>query len=568
MINRFIRQIWRSALLSHAMALALISALLAGPWFIATQTIFGIGQLNYGLLQIEQSFVGQLIEKAKAFFEPFGSLIFGDVSANPTKAWIIFTLGLLIWLSFIMRAMTRMHPTGAVNLPGHFFKRWISALNLPIVGLVAAFVVVWALGKMSGPPLDFAQGHFGAVFGILAVISTSVFLFFLYGWLPRWKAGFLVRALISFSIAFVILGLTAASKYAVTLYQLAGLLEQGKFAFVALVSWSFVAWLTVLFGAQLIIFFSAENAMAEVSVSAAQEMDLALASLRELGHLSEDRKWTSSERLSNQTGCKYAAVKQVMSRLEEYRIVKGNGKDSWALVEDLGDVTLKDVGLAMGTYLDSETSLRLGGMDPVTERSLQALSPEWEQDLYSAFRGIAPDLMELDNQGTTLPVASPEVSKRVEEEPDLDLELVEVSEMNAEETETEAFDLNEEIEEEPEVLDTESLELTELQAEKVQENERPPPIPVQTTFASADSADDNTIETEDEIAWFVEEHVVGDRDAQGFSGISSSTAEHPWFRETAVFADNGSEEVEELEPIEPGSLDEIRKAIEAEAQKD
>ena len=55
---------------------------------------------------------------------------------------------------------------------------------------------------------------------------------------------------------------------------------------------------------------------------------------------------------------------------------------------------------------------------------------------------------------------------------------------------------------------------------------------------------------------------------QGFSGISSSTAEHPWFRETAVFADNGSEEVEELEPIEPGSLDEIRKAIEAEAQKD
>ena len=89
-----------------------------------------------------------------------------------------------------------------------------------------------------------------------------------------------------------------------------------------------------------------------------------------------------------------------------------------------------------------------------------------------------------------------------------------------------------------------------------------------TTFASANSADDNTIETDDEIAWFVEEHVVGDRDAQGFSGISSSTAEHPWFRETAVFADNGSEEVEELEPIEPGSLDEIRKAIEAEAQKD
>ena len=156
---------------------------------------------------------------------------------------------------------------------------------------------------------------------ILSFISCC---FFLYGWLPRSKAGFLIKALVSFSAAFAILGLTAGTKYFLTIYQLNALLQDGKFAFLALMMWSFLVWLVVLIGAQLIIFFSAENAMAEVPVTAAQEMDLALAALRELGHMSEDRKWVSSERLSDQIGCKYAAAKQVMAKLERHNIVKNN----------------------------------------------------------------------------------------------------------------------------------------------------------------------------------------------------------------------------------------------------
>ncbi len=562
MFGRFIRQIWRSALLSHALALALVSALIAGPWFIAAQTIFGIGQLNYGLHQIEESFVGQLIERAEAFFEPSGSLLLADIASNPVKAWAIFTIGLLVWLSFIMRALTRMHPTGAASLPGRFVKRWVSALNLPIVGLLSAFAVVWSLGKMTGPPLDFAHGQFGAVFGILAVVAASVFLFFLYGWLPRWKAGFLVRALISFSIAFVVLGLTAASKYALTVYHLGDFLQQGKFAFMALLIWSFLTWLAVLLGAQLIIFFSAENAMAEVPVTAAQEMDLALAALRELGHLSEDRKWTSSERLSNQIGCKYAAAKQVLAKLETHNLVKNNGKDSWGLVDDLGDVTMKDVGLAMGTFLDEDGTLRLGGMDPVTERSLQALSPEWDQDLYSAFKGLRPDLMELESRDEgEISVSDLRVSineQAEEETTDVSAQEEIDDEAESAEDQDELLELNEE---------AEGADITELVLDRQEKEDLPPPIPTDLTSLKTvplSSVDEFDEDQEQEIAWFVDQRVIGDDPSNFEREVQSSSGDHPWFQ-GAVSADTVSEE--ELEPVEAGSLDEIRKAIEAEARK-
>ncbi|MDA9009275.1 YihY/virulence factor BrkB family protein [Alphaproteobacteria bacterium] len=562
MFGRFIRQIWRSALLSHALALALVSALVAGPWFIAAQTIFGVGQLNYGLHQIEESFVGQLIERAEAFFEPFGSLVLADIASNSTKAWAIFTVGLLVWLSFIMRALTRMHPTGAASLPGRFVKRWVSALNLPIVGLLSAFAVVWSLGKMTGPPLDFAHGQFGAVFGILAVVAASVFLFFLYGWLPRWKAGFLVRALISFSIAFVVLGLTAASKYALTVYHLGDFLQQGKFAFMALLIWSFLTWLAVLLGAQLIIFFSAENAMAEIPVTAAQEMDLALATLRELGHLSEDRKWTSSERLSNQIGCKYAAAKQVLTKLEVHNLVKNNGKDSWGLVDDLGDVTMKDVGLAMGTFLDEDGTLRLSGMDPVTERSLQALSPEWDQDLYSAFKGRRPDLMELESQDEEQMLVSDlqvPFNEQAETETIDEVSLEEIdNEAEPGEDQDEPLELSEE---------ADGLDITELMLGRQEQEDLPPPIPTDLTslktvpISSTDGFDENQ---EQEIAWFVDQRVVGDGPSNSEREVQPSSGGHPWFQGTTS-ADADVEE--ELEPVEAGSLDDIRKAIEAEARK-
>ena len=251
-------------------------------------------------------------------------------------------------------------------------------------------------------------------------------------------------------------------------------------------------------------------------------------------------------------------------------IVKSNGKDSWGLVNDLGDITLKDVGLATGTYLDEGHSLKSNGMDPVTERSLQALSPEWDQDLYSAFKGRRPDLMELESvdgelreerAGADLEHLELEAQENLEiEEPEMNVDG-EGSDSTLEMTESEEDDELLELESE-----ADDFELTSQDLERNLPEDLPPPIPsafpVVSLVATAGGQSDD--DSDQDVAWFVDQKVVGEAVFDKESGAPSSPDIHPWFQETSL---SQEEEVEELNPVEPGSLEEIRKAIEAEAQK-